>query len=188
MTIRRLTLDEYHRLIELGIFHEDERVELIEGVLHQMSPEGSRHAECVDRLTEFFYAARKDRYRIRIQHPLTIPNSHSEPEPDLALVVPREDGYADRHPQPEEVLLVVEVADTSVEEDRLVKAPLYATAGIAELWIVNLRERQVEVYRQPVTFPAGHSAYRERILYSVGDTLSPLQFPDCKIAVADLFP
>lgn len=188
MDIRRLTLDEYHRLIEMGFFPLGERVELLEGVLHRMSPKGPRHAAVLTELLRMFIAALGTRVEVRAQDPITIPASQSEPEPDLTLVQPREGGYVDRHPYPEEVLLLVEIADTSLRDDRDVKLPVYAAAGIEECWIINLVEDQVEVYREPTVLPDGRAVYRQRTLHVVGDTITPLRFPDCRVDVTTLLP
>ncbi|RME43303.1 MAG: Uma2 family endonuclease [Chloroflexi bacterium] len=193
LNIRRLSLEEYHRLIEVGFFAEDERVELIEGVLHRMSPKGARHSESLRRLLRMLIKALGGavvggEVEISVQDPITIPVGGSEPEPDLTLIVPREGGYTDRHPLPEEVLLLVEIADTSLEEDRDVKLRVYAAAGIKECWIINLVDDQVEVYREPATLADGTATYRQRTLYVAGDTIAPLHFPDCRIEVTPLLP
>ncbi len=188
MTIRPLSLDEYHWLIEHGFFHEDEHVELIRGVLHQMSPEGPRHVAAIDRLHDHFFSKLRERAQVRAQHPISLPSSNSEPEPDLVLAQKQEDYYSDRHPVPADVFLVVEVAASSLGEDRRVKVPLYAAAGIAECWIVNLRDDRIEVYREPVVPTEGAPYYHQHLRYSAEDTLHPAQFPDCALAVKDLLP
>ncbi len=188
LDIRRLDLEEYHRLIEMGFFAEDERVELIEGVLHRMSPKGTRHAECLERLLRTFYTVLRKQVRIRAQDPITIPASGSEPEPDLILITPREGGYLDHHPLPEDILLVVEIADSSLAEDQGIKLGVYAAAGIEEYWVINLVDDQVEVYREPATLADGTAAYRQQTVHRAGDTIAPLHFPDCKIEVAPLLP
>lgn len=184
LDIRRLDLEEYHRLIEIGFFAEDERVELIEGVLHSMSPRGPFHAEIVSRLVELYVVLLRGRAKVRSQDPITIPLTGSEPEPDLALVAPREGGYLDRHPLPEEVFLVGEVADSSLREDRGIKLRMYAAAGIEEYWIINLVDGQVEVYREPATRADETAIYRQHTVHNPGDMVSPLRFPDCAIDVA----
>ena len=186
MTIRPLSIHEYHWLIDRGFFHEDEHVELVQGVLHSMSPEGPRHVAVIDRLLELFSTVVSNRAQVRGQHPLSLPDSNSEPEPDVALVVKRENRYSDRHPVPTEVFLLVEVAATSLEEDRQLKIPLYAAAGIVEFWIVNLVKDQIEVYREPSRPAEGTAHYRQRAIYSVRDSVHPTQFPDCSFAVKDV--
>lgn len=193
LRVRRLNIDEYHQLIESGIFSSDERVELIEGVLHQMTPKGPRHTESLRRLLRLLTIALGtarlgSEVEISVQDPISIPETDSEPEPDLALLAPREGGYSDRHPHPDEVLLVVEVADTSLNEDHAVKVPLYAAAGIEEYWLVNLADDELEVFREPKLRQSGQAAYHQRLLYDAGDTVTPLRFPDCTIDVAPLFP
>ena len=188
MSIRTLSLDEYHWLIEHGFFQEDERVELIGGVLHQMSPEGPRHVAAIDRLLQHFFSELGDHAQIRVQHPLWLPVSGSEPEPDLVLAKKREDYYSGHHPVPEEVYLVVEVAASSLEEDQRVKVPVYAAAGIVEYWIVNLRDDLIEVYREPTSPDEGAPYYHQHLRFSAQDTVNPAQFPDCAISVKDLLP
>ncbi len=189
MDVRRLDLNEYHRLVEIGFFEEeDERVELIEGVLHRMSPKGPSHAGVLSRILRLFITELGERAEVRAQDPVTDPHSASEPEPDLVLAAPREDNYVSRHPQPREVLLIVEIADTSLEADRSIKKQVYAAAGIEDYWIVNLVDNQIEVYREPMVFEDGTATYRQRMLYRAGDTVVPLQFPDCQIDVTALLP
>jgi Uma2 family endonuclease len=137
VTTRRFSVDEYHRMAEAGVLQPTERVELIEGKIVQMAAIGSRHAECVDRLNRILVQGIEDRGTVRVQNPVRL-SDHSEPEPDIALVRPRPEGYADRHPGPDDALLIVEVADTTLTLDREVKMPLYARAGIPECWTVDL--------------------------------------------------
>lgn len=144
----RFTVDAYHRLGEAGILGEDDRVELIEGEITMMSPVGGRHAACVSRLTRLFVQQTGERAIVRVQDPVHL-DERSEPQPDLAVLRPRQDFYASGHPRPEDVLLLVEVADSSLGYDRDVKLPLYGRAGIRELWIVDLDGEAIEVYRQP---------------------------------------
>ncbi|MEK7702599.1 MAG: Uma2 family endonuclease [Nitrospirota bacterium] len=150
---RAFTSDEYHRMGEAGILSEDDRVELIEGEIIQMSPIGKHHASCVNRLNRILNMELGALAIISVQNPIRIGN-FSEPQPDIVLLKPRTDFYAEQAPTAEDVLLLIEVADTSIEYDRTVKIPLYAAANISEVWIVNLQEGQVEVYSEP----AGHAA------------------------------
>lgn len=175
-------------MIEMGFFAEDERVELIGGVLHRMSPRGPRHGGSLKRLLGAFIEQLGSQVEFSVQDPITVPSVASEPEPDLVLAKPRESGYFDRHPLPEEVLLLVEVADSSLEEDRRVKLPLYAAAGIEDYWIVNLVNNQVEVYREPEVLEDGTAIYHQQTVHKAGDTIAPLRFPDCAIDVTPLLP
>lgn len=145
---RSFTVEEYYRMAQAGILTEDDRVELIEGEIIKMTPLGSRHAACVDRLTQLFSARIRGQAIVRVQNPIRL-SERSEPQPDLALLRFRPDFYATAHPGPQDVLMVVEVAETSVDVDREVKLPLYARFGIAEVWLVDLAGEQVEVYRRP---------------------------------------
>ena len=147
-TRRRFTVDEYYRMAEAGVFPEEENVELLDGHLYVMSPIGSEHAACVDRLNRVFVRGVGENAIVRVQSPIVLTPT-SEPEPDVTLLKPRTGDYADRHPRPEEVLLVVEVADTSLDFDQETKLPLYARAEIPEYWVVALRDKQVHVFRAP---------------------------------------
>src|SRR2546426_2118990 len=137
---RRFTVDEYHRMAEAGIFSEDESVELLEGEIVEMTPISSRHAACVNKLTRLFTRELGERVVVSVQNPVALTET-SEPQPDLALLRPRADFYAAGHPGPEDVLLMVEVADTSATSDRAVKVPLYARAGIEEVWLIDLQKK-----------------------------------------------
>ena len=143
----RFTVEEYHRMGEAGLFNET-RVELIDGEIIEMSPINSPHADCVDRLNEWFILNFHKKAIIRAQNPITL-NEYSEPEPDMALAIRKPEGYRNAHPKPEEILLVIEVADSSLDKDRNIKLPGYARAGIAEAWLVVLEESTVEVHTQP---------------------------------------
>jgi Uma2 family endonuclease len=132
LATRRFTVAEYYRMGKAGILRPDDRVELIRGVIVEMAPIGSRHAYCVDRLTRIFQRALRDEEGwVRTQHPVSLPGD-SEPHPDLVIARGPGNQYAQRHPQPDEVLLLIEVADSSLVYDRRTKVPLYAGAGIPE--------------------------------------------------------
>jgi Uma2 family endonuclease len=147
---RLFTVDQFHQMGEAGIFSEDDRVELLAGEIVDMTPIGSRHAACVSRLTHLFAPHLGEAFVLRVQDPVQL-DDYSEPQPDLALVKPRGDFYRDAHPRPAEVLLLIEVADTSVEIDRAEKIPLYAASGVPEVWIVDLNAGHVDVYRDPAS-------------------------------------
>ena len=168
---RRFTVDEYHRMGQAGIFHEDDRVELIHGQVVQMTPIGPDHSSCVIRLTELFAPLAGRGASISIQNPLVLARYH-EPQPDFTVLRHRADGYQAGLPEPSDVLLVIEVGDTSADWDRQTKIPLYAQAGIPEAWLVNLPADRIEVYRRP----AG-ARYDEVTSAGRGARLTPLQFP-----------
>ncbi len=161
IALRPFSLEEYHWLIDHGFIHDGERVELIQGALHLMSPKGVRHAACQSKILHQLFARIGNRAWIRAQGPITLPNSDSEPEADIVLAASRKGGYFEHHPYPEDVLLVMEFADSSLQYDRKVKAPLYAAAGIAEYWLVNLQDDKIEAYREPTSLAQGASHYRQ---------------------------
>ena len=177
---RLFTVHEYHQMAQAGILNEDDRVELIEGEIVQMASIGSRHAACVDRLTQLFSTRVMGRAIVRVQNPILL-SEYSEPQPDLALLRPRPDFYATAHPGPRDILLVVEVADTSAGIDRAAKIPLYARTGIPEAWLVDLLEDRIEVHRQPTP-----QAYRQVQYLERGATLTLEAFPDLTLAVDDI--
>lgn len=145
---RRFTADEYQRMGQTGILDEDDRVELLDGEIVQMTPIGPVHASIVDRLTRLLVQRLGDRAVVRVQNPIRL-NPHSEPQPDLVVARDRADFYASSHPAPDDVLLVVEVADSSLALDRAVKMPLYARARVPEVWLIDLAARVVVVHRDP---------------------------------------
>lgn len=142
------TVSEYQRMGAAGVFAPEARVELIEGEIIEKSPIGSRHAACVDLITEIFNEQLRGRAIVRAQNPIVL-DDFSEPKPDITILRVRSDRYRDAHPRPDDVLLVIEVADATIDYDRRVKMPLYARAGIAEALIFNLMEDQVEYFSQP---------------------------------------
>jgi Uma2 family endonuclease len=145
---RRLTVADYHRLAEAGILGEDERVELLEGQLVDMSPIGPRHALAVDALNELLVPAVAGQAMVRIQNPITL-DSGSEPQPDVTVVRRPWSGHPGTHPGPGDVLLLIEVADTSLELDLGAKREIYARAGIKEFWIVDLTTDTILIHRDP---------------------------------------
>jgi len=181
VAVYRLTLDAYHRMIEAGIFGEDDHVELIDGELRVMPPINPGHAGKNNRLIGLFSARIGNHAVIANQNPLPLPE-HSEPEPDLMLLRPREDFYESSHPRPEDVLLLVEVADSSRRFDGEVKVPLYARHAIAEVWLLDLKQQRLEVYRDP-----GPEGYRQVLLPDRSQSVAPLLLPDVEIAVAELW-
>ena len=164
------TTDEFLRLVELDFFGEDERVELLEGEIYHMSPTGPSHGAAVARLNRRFVLTFDSRALVWNQSSVRL--GASMPEPDLALLVPKADYYANANPEPEDILLVVEVAQTSLAYDRA-KLAIYARNGVQEVWIVDLMSELLEVYRKP-----GAGAYKTSFALSFSEPLSPLAFPD----------
>ncbi len=179
---RRFSVEEYYCMGEAGILKPDERTELIHGEVYVMPPVGPGHAESGSRAERTFYRHLDDRAIIRSQYPVRLPDD-SEPQPDIVLARPRPEGYRAAHPAPADVLLLVEIADTTLARDRDVKLPLYAAAGIPETWLMNLPEDRIEVYRDPA--PEG---YRSITLVPRDGAVTPLAFLDVAIPCAELLP
>jgi Uma2 family endonuclease len=174
------TVDEYHRMSEAGILSEDDRVELIEGEIVKMSPIGSLHAACVKRLNTLLNRKVGQEAIVSVQDPIRL-DDYSEPEPDIALLRPRADFYARSHPTAADVLLIIEVADTSLEYDRTVKLPLYAQAGIPEVWLASLPEDRVEAHSEPVNGIYQKVRYARR-----GESISAERLPSLVLSVDEI--
>lgn len=167
-------------MVQAGILSEDDPVELIEGEIVMMAPIGSRHAGCVMRLTRLFSDQIEEHGLVSVRNPVHL-SEYSEPEPDLAVLRPRSDFYAEGHPRPADSLLVVEVAETLVEVEREVRVPLYARYGVPEVWLVDLEGEAIEAYLEPA--PDG---YREARRLQPGDRLAPQMLPDVEVAVDEI--
>jgi len=165
---RLFTVDEFHRMREAGILGEDDRVELVAGEVVEMAPIGSRHAACVNRLVSLLGRAPSGAFILSVQNPLRL-HARTELQPDVALLRPRDDFYASALPAPQDVLVVIEVADTSADADRALKIPLYAKAGVPEAWIVDLPGQTVEAHRDPVG-----GAYRHTRTFRPGSPAIPV--------------
>jgi len=174
---RRFTIEEYHRMAEAGILHEDDRVELIEGEIVHMTPIGRHHAACVAELNRLLLSAVGPRAVLWPQNPMTLPDE-TEPQPDIVLLRPRADRYLEDDARPRDVLLLVEVADTSQRYDRNVKLPLYARSGVPEVWIVDLPGETIEVYRRPTA-----GGYEQVERSGRGGGVSPAAFPEVVLTV-----
>ena len=167
--VRRFTVDEYHRMIQTGILTEDDRVELLEGWIVPKMPHNPPHASVLDQSQETLRNVLPPGWRLRIQSAITTPDS--EPEPDIAVVQGPANRYRTRHPEPLDIGMLAEVSDSTLANDRGLKAQLYARAGIAVYWIINLVDNQVEVYTDP-TGPDPSPHYRQRQDYRAGDTIA----------------
>jgi len=176
----RFTVADFYRMGEVGLLAPDVRIELIDGELFEMPPIGPGHAGCVEEFVDILRARLPNTVLVRSQNPLSL-GLRTEPEPDLAVVARSTDFYRRRHPAAHDVLLVIEVSDTTLVYDRDVKGPLYARAGIPEYWIVNLVDAQVIVHREPKD-----GLYATVTTHAAGDALQPLAFPDVTVAVADI--
>ena len=166
-------------MAELGMF-EDQKVELLGGLVVEMSPQGNPHTEVLARLNELLVRRLHDRARVVPASSFEL-SEYSEPEPDIALVARRD--YSKDGPNPADAFLLIEVSQSSLRKDRLIKAGLYAAAGVPEYWIVNLEDDQLEVHRAPTA-----DGYAEVSIHRSGDRVAPVVFPDVSVAVAELIP
>ncbi len=179
-----VSAEEYLRMGEAGVFAPDARLELIEGEIVEMAPIGSPHAGLVKVLNRLFSRAGGDLAIVSVQDPLIV-GERSVPQPDLALLKPRADSYSTSHPTAADVLLVVEVADSTLPFDLGTKIPMYARGGIAEVWVVDVQEqeRAVRVFRDPSA-----SGYRTSFTVSGGESVTALALPAAVVALPALFP
>lgn len=180
LPLARISCEKYHALIRSGAFTEDDRLELINGYLIQKMSIGPNHAGAVKALNFLLSRRLGDRAIVAVQDPVTI-NEYSEPEPDIVVARFREDFYREKHPTPADILLVVEVADSSLSYDLNAKIPLYAAADIPEAWLVNLATRQITVFTRP-----DGAAYTQSRLCKSGDSLTMPGFPDVIVKVDEL--
>jgi len=175
---RLFTVTEFYRMAEAGVFRPDERVELVDGVFYEMAPINPRRAEAVEELADALRVALVGRACVRARNPVRL-DDRNDPRPDVAVVVPREGGYWDRHPIPAEILLIAEMADSTLRDDNRRKIPRYARAGIPEVWLIDLEQLLVTIYREPS--PDGYLSKAE---VGRNGVLAPLAFPDARIPVS----
>ena len=181
LTKHRFSVHDYHRMAEAGVLAPDARVELLDGEVHDSSPISPLHGGVTNRLHRFFTQRARGRFLVSVQNPVQL-DAHSEPQPDLMLLRPCPDDYMRRHPVAREVFLLVEVADSSLDYDKESKLPAYARAGVAEVWIVNLSEEWIEVFREP-----NFLGYSSKTLLGVGSKARPERFPSMALDVRELF-
>lgn len=174
------TVAEYEQMISAGVLGEDDRLELIEGEIIKMSPIGSLHVFIVNQLNDLLGTRLRKRAIVSVQNPIRLANS--QPQPDLTLLRPAVRRRPDLLPSAADVLLLIEVADTTARFDQSVKVPLYGREGISEYWLIDLSNSVVEVYRGPVA-----GGYRTKQTFAIGDVLVPEAFPDLHLDVQDIF-
>jgi len=176
-----ISVKEYDRMIEHGILTSEDKVELLNGVIIKKMPKGTKHASVNDRATRLFYRLFGDKVIVRNQNPIWL-SEISEPEPDVVLAVPDENFYSERHPAPEDVLLIVEISDTTLGRDRFAKGSAYAKAGIRQYLVLNVQDQMIEDYRQPSA-----DGYGSKQTYRSGEAFNLIAFPEIEIRVDDLF-
>lgn len=176
----KLTVEAYYDLVRTGHLNEDDRVELIDGVIIEMAPLGSDHVTAVNRLNRLLVLAVGDAGVVSVQNTVTLP-PYSAPQPDVTVLAPRFRAFGEGLPQAEDILLMVEVSDSTLAWDRRVKIPLYAKHGVRETWIVNLPGHRIEVYRYPA-----QGGYRQHSVHAPGEVVVPLLLPEVSVAVADV--
>ncbi|MEP7336693.1 MAG: Uma2 family endonuclease [Acidobacteriota bacterium] len=169
------TVTEYHQLIETGLLKEDDRFELVNGEIVEMSPIAPRHAACVKRMNTLLGDKLRKRALVSVQDPITL-SDYSEPQPDLALLKPRDDFYASAHPTPADALVIIEVADSTVENDRRNKIPAYAFSGIREVWLIDLVNDRIEVHSNPFK-----GVYQEVCIIQRGQNVISPSLPSLKL-------
>jgi len=186
-TPKRFTIDEYHQLIELGFLKEGDRIELIHGELIEMVAKGTPHTVCDSILSRQLDRLLGDRAVIRGQDPITLSNQ-SEPEPDVVIARGTDEDYLAHHPYPQDILLVVEISDSTLRYDQTKKLNLYAEAGISNYWIVNLLARQLEVYSQPYQNAQGDFSYLSKQILLSNQSVPISGFEDVLLDLSRIFP
>ncbi|MEM9772115.1 MAG: Uma2 family endonuclease [Cyanobacteria bacterium P01_D01_bin.73] len=180
LTLAKWSLDDYHRMVDAGLLAE-RRVELIDGDIVEMVPEGPEHAGRGETLAMILRRKLGDRAWIREARPIELANS--EPEPDIAVVNPAKVPYLSHHPRVEDIFLVIEISKSTLQTDLTRKRDLYARSGIPEYWVVDLQNRRLEVFRSP-----NDGTYQEqRSLENTGEAIAPIAFPDCLISPNAIF-
>lgn len=187
VTPKRFTIAEYHRLIQLGFFTEADRVELIRGELMQMAAKGTAHSVCNTKLFRELDRLVGDRAVVRSQEPIILP-SNSEPEPDIVIARGQADDYLAAHPQPADILLAIEVSDSTLDYDQTIKRSLYAEAQINHYWIVNLIANQLEQYSQPYQDVQGNFGYRSQHISLRHESVTLSEFSERSLSLKRIFP
>jgi Uma2 family endonuclease len=186
-TAKRFTIAEFDRLAELGFFGEDDRVELINGEIIPMVSKGKPHSVCETRLERELYKLVGERATLRGQQPIIIPD-YNEPEPDRVIVKNREDDYLSAHPIPTDILLLIEISDSSLKYDQEVKLPIYAKAGICGYWIFNLVDNYLEYYSEPYEDLQGKFGYRRKLIFLPNESVNVPYFSDLVLDLSKVFP
>lgn len=180
LDVRLFTTKEYHRMAEIGILNPDERVELLAGQIVKMAAKGTAHSAAVSRSETLLRNRLGEQVLIRLQDPVQL-DDLSEPEPDIAVVIPDPLYYEDNHPTPARVYLIIEIADTTIRQDCGLKASIYAQSGITDYWVLDVNNRQLHVFREP-----SQNGYQSELILSDRGNVSPLAFPQIIINVGEM--
>lgn len=186
-TRRKFTIDEYHQLVDLGFFTENDRIELIRGEIIEMAPKRTPHSVCNSILFGELYRLIYDKANVRGQEPITLPYN-SEPEPDVVIAKKKADNYLSAHPTVEDIILVIEISDSTLKYDQEIKLPLYAEAGINNYWIVNLVDNRLEVYSNYFSDNKGQFDYRNKSIVLPDETISIPLFTQVDLKLSSIFP
>ncbi|HLO83660.1 MAG TPA: Uma2 family endonuclease [Nostocaceae cyanobacterium] len=182
LQLRLWTVEDYHRMAEVGIFKPDERVELLEGIILTINAKGIAHSSALGRTNHLLNNKLRNQAWVDVKNPVTL-NEISQPEPDIAVLKIDPLSYADHHPTPSEVYLIIEVADSSFKFDTEVKAKAYSQAGIKDYWILDVINRQLWIFRNPTA-----EGYQNIVSFPENEIVSPLEFPDLQILISDILP
>lgn len=186
-TRRKFSIDEYHKLVDLRFFTENDRIELIRGEIIDMAPKRTPHSVCNSLLWKQLYELIGKQSEIRVQEPIIL-SSHSEPEPDVVIAKKKSDNYLSAHPTVEDIILVIEISDSTLEYDRETKLSLYAEVGINNYWIFNLVDNRLEVYSQPFSDTKGKFDYRNKIIFLPNEKIVIPGFATATLELASVFP
>ncbi|OIP68515.1 MAG: hypothetical protein AUK43_15770 [Oscillatoriales cyanobacterium CG2_30_40_61] len=186
-TVKKFTTEDYHRLTELGFFQENDRIELIRGEMIEMAAKGTSHSVCETRLERELYKLIGERATLRGQQPIIL-SSYSEPEPDRVIVKNREDDYLNGHPHTKDILLLIEISDSSLDYDQSTKLSVYAENNITDYWIFNLVDFCLEYYSEPYQKSQGEFGYLRKLIYLPTQSITLPYFPDLTLDLSKVFP
>ena len=186
-TRRKFTIDEYHQLVDLGFFTENDRIELIRGEIIEMAPKRTPHSVCNSTLFGELYRLLHDRANVRGQEPIILPDN-SEPEPDVVIAKKKDDNYLSAHPAVKDIILIIEISDSTLQYDKETKLPLYAEAGINNYWIINLVDNRLEVYNNPFSDNKNRFGYKNQKIFLPNENLEIPSFKDTSLDLKAVFP
>ncbi len=178
---RLISIDDYHRMSEVGVLKEDDRIELIDGEMIKMAPIGSRHLAKVNRLARLLSQSAGNQVIVSVQNPIALP-PNNEPQPDIALLKPRTDDYESALPGPSDILLVVEIADTTLSYDRDAKVPIYANHNIVETWLIDIQSKSLTICLDP-----SDKGYQRFLTPQIDEVISPLLLPNVRVALRNFW-